>query len=294
MLEMARYMMQYVTQSMSQLLSKLAGLTQVMPADSFVNNSIVYSRAICRVLILIFSALFFAPILLILSIFFPPLFSPFRRFFFKFLLKMAGIKLEIQGQLKKGKKVVYVANHISYMDVLALGAKIPGSFVAKNEVGKWPLINFVSVATRTLLIARITKFPFSELCSFKRKIYRGENVIFFPEGTTSEGSSILKFKSSLFRIAEEANENNIINIQPISLAYTKINGERTNYNTRKKLAWYGDAEFVPHLWEMFKTPRMTISLFFHPALTYRKPASRKLVTQEVRRSIEAEFRRLIN
>lgn len=240
-------------------------------------------------MVLAVSSLAFIPLLYVTSFIARPLFRVLRRVYYFILTEAAGITIRIEGERYVGKRTLYVANHISYLDVIALGRFIPASFIAKSDVNNWPLINVVARAAGTLFIERKTMFPFSELCVVKKKLYRVENLILFPEGTTSDGNQILKFKSSLFRIAEEAQSNKKIAIQPVTIAYTGIDGRKTSAADRTSLAWYGEMTFLPHLWYVLKLSEIEITLNFHPVKVFTRPTCRKLVTYECRQVMEEGF-----
>lgn len=252
-------------------------------------------RLYVRTALITIIAVIFTPALFVSSYIFPPVFIQLRIAFYKTLLFVSGIKIEVEGKVSKKRGTMFAPNHISYLDIIALGSKVPGTFIAKSDVKGWPGLGIIAIITKTIFIARETMFPFAELCKVKRKLYGGENLILFPEGTTSNGNELLKFKSSLFRIAEEANEKNIFTLQPVTIAYTKLGKEKTTSDTRPILAWFGDMTLLPHLGNVLSMrDGITITLKFHNAFEYSVPTSRKLVTHDCKKTIESSFYEMIS
>ena len=91
-----------------------------------------------------------------------------------------------------------VANHVSYLDVFVLGSLIPAVFVAKKEVREWPVIGWIAWLQRTIFIERRRSKADDEIRPLVKALNQGSNVIVFPEGTSTDGVTILPFKSTLF------------------------------------------------------------------------------------------------
>ena len=119
---------------------------------------------------------------------------------------------------------MYVSNHVSYLDIFILGSITKGLFVAKSEIKSWPFINKITRLGRTIFIDRSKIFSIkNQVNVLSNNLKKNENLILFPEGTSSDGSKVLPFKSSLFSLIE-LNQFREYKIQPISISYSKIDG----------------------------------------------------------------------
>jgi 1-acyl-sn-glycerol-3-phosphate acyltransferase len=109
----------------------------------------------------------------------------------------------------------------------------------------------------------------------KRRFTRGDRLILFAEGTSSDGNRVLPFRSSLFATAEIEVGGKPVTVQPVSLAYTRIDGIPMGRHFRPFFAWYGDMEMFSHLWGIVGVGRSTVVLEFHKPVTIRDFADRK-------------------
>lgn len=209
-----------------------------------------------------------------LFFFFPKNFFYFiPKLFFKVLLIIFGIKVKLQGKMED-KNMLYISNHSSYLDIIILGSKLDALFVAKSEISKWPIINKVVKLGKTIFVDRKkifnTKFQVSLL---EKKLTAGTNIILFPEGTSSDGSKVLPFKSSLFAVTEKKLNNHYI--QPISISYTGLDGLPMCRKFLPFFAWYGDMDLAPHAWKFLGLSSCEIDLSFHEKIPFSKFKSRK-------------------
>ena len=210
---------------------------------SFIDNLIFYSKL---VFFTIASAL-----LIILSVLLGKIIPSIGKWlpvlFHKLLLWLLSIEVELvyeSNQSRKGN--LFISNHLSYLDIPILGSKFPLRFVAKSEVKSWPLFGFLAEKGRSIFISRNKTDSFNQKNKILDILSCGEKVLIFPEGTTSDGNRVLKFKSSSFSSVE--NQNFII--QPIVIVYSDFNGIPINRWLRPVIAWYGDMDLRPHLFKL--------------------------------------------
>ena len=201
-------------------------------------------------------------------------FFTFFNIFFKGMISIFGIKVKISGKIDN-KKILYVSNHISYLDILILGAFAKGLFVAKSEIKSWPLINKIATLGRTIFINR------SRILSIKDQIKilenyleKKENLILFPEGTSSDGSKVLPFKSSLFSLTEIERLQEY-KVQPISISYIKIDGMPVEKKFRPFFAWFGNMDLVPHAWKFLGLGLSEVDIKFHKPIKFKSFINRK-------------------
>ena len=203
--------------------------------------------------------------------------------FHKLLLWLLNINVEVIGKRDQNNlPTLYVSNHLSYLDIPVLGSILNGRFIAKNDISNWPIIGNLSKVGNTIFINRNLSFLKANKSIIMDYISRGDNVILFPEGTTSDGIRILNFKSSLFTSLEEKN----ILIQPIVINYKSINGMPLNRWLKPIIAWYGDMELKPHLINILKLFSIKVKIIFLPPLNGKDFTNRKDMTSSLHRAID--------
>lgn len=235
-------------------------------------------------------ALRLAAFLLLCGIMFFPLLIAFYRnkgdphklplILHKGIVKILKIKLRLHGEHTPNRPTLFVANHASYLDVPVLGSVIPAAFVAKHEVGTWPLIGPMAKLQRTVFVIRRSIKAAEQTSVLRQRLMEGQNLIVFPEGTSSDGHGVLPFKSSLFNVVEEPLPNGMpIMVQPVSVVCTEILGMPIGRAWRPYYAWFGDMTLVPHLWRAFCLGHFTVDVIFHPAVSPSAFANRKALSQ---------------
>ena len=189
----------------------------------------------------------------------------------KFSASVIGLRIKTTGHISKNSGVLFVSNHLSYFDIIILGSLIPGRFIAKSEVAKWPILGLLAKATRTIFITRQKNTAHLQKKLIKQELEKLENLILFPEGTSTDGRRVLPFKSSLFEAPKLANST----VQPITIRYTHLNGIPIRYWDRPFFNWYGDMEFVPHLITALSLGVLKIEVKFHAPIGANQFADRK-------------------
>jgi len=210
--------------------------------------------------------------------------------FHRHLLRLLNIKVRIYGGPCALAPVFFVSNHSSYLDIPVLGALLPASFVAKAEVARWPLFGFLAKVQNTLFIERRSTRAADQRTKLHDHLVKKHNLILFPEGTSTDGLTVLPFKSSLFGIVENAAEGIEPVVQPISITCTEKDGRPILRRERDEYAWYGDMTLEPHLWAVFQRARFTVEVIFHKPLSPKDFSDRKSLAMacqiEVSRGIE--------
>ena len=116
-----------------------------------------------------------------------------------------------------------------------------------------------------------------------RRLENGDNLILFPEGTSSDGNAVLPFKSALFSVAQVEPHGRPLLVQPVSLAYTRLDGMPVGRALRPYFAWYGDMTLAPHFWEVAGLGHTTVDVVFHSPVTIAGYESRKALADHCRR-----------
>ncbi|MFT8807691.1 lysophospholipid acyltransferase family protein [Gluconobacter sp.] len=180
------------------------------------------------------------------------------------------------------RPVVFVANHCSWLDIAIIGSALPVVFVAKGEVGKWPLIGTASRLGRTIFVSRNRQDTGRELKDMAARLWDGDDIVLFPEGTSSDGSRVLPFLSSFFAVAKPGRLEQAglpkappVLIQPVSVVYDRLEGLPVGRSRRNVFSWYGDMDLAPHLWAFGQWRSMGASLMLHDPINPEDYRSRK-------------------
>ena len=203
----------------------------------------------------------------------------FPVFYHKLCCRLMGIDIETGGAMSRHRPTLFVSNHTSYIDITVLGALIPGSFVAKTEVAKWPLYGWLAKLQRTVFVDRRRNTSHLQRDQLQQRLAAGDNLILFPEGTSNDGNRVLPFRSALLSVAEASSTDAPLVIQPVSVAYVALNGIPMGHGLRPLVAWYGDMTLGPHLWQFSRLGKITAVVEFHPPVDFKDAGSRKDLTR---------------
>jgi lyso-ornithine lipid O-acyltransferase len=197
------------------------------------------------------------------------------RWYHRLSCRVLGIRLAFNGTPVEADPVLYVVNHTGYLDIEILGAAIRGSFISRADVANWPWFGWLAKLQRTVFIERRRGEALDHRDAIVRRFDRGERLILFPEGTSSDGGHVLPFKSSLFSVADYRRNGVALPVQPIAVAYTRLDGIPLGRAYRPFYAWYGEMDLAPHLWTLLGMGVLTVELTFFPPVTIDQFASRK-------------------
>ena len=192
-----------------------------------------------------------------------------------------GLRVTFSGEQSGFKPTLFVSNHISYLDVFVLG-EIRAYFIAKSEVANWPVLGVLARFQNTLFFARDKAKARQQLAIMQDHLAQNKNLILFAEGTSTEGTHVEPFKSSLFAAADIASVSLPVAIQPITVAYTHQVGRKMDQSTRDYYAWYARMPFWPHFKTLFTLRYVSVKVHFHPVCYLEQFKSRKLCAQHCR------------
>ncbi|WP_299957078.1 1-acyl-sn-glycerol-3-phosphate acyltransferase [Acidocella sp.] len=167
----------------------------------------------------------------------------FAQVYWRGVALVLGLRLRVVGEISAHRPSLFIANHCSWLDIVALGSVLPGCFVAKGEVGRWPVISWIARLGRTVFVSRNRANVAREQGALAARLNAGDGIILFPEGTSSDGNRILPFASSFFVLADAAAKPYV---QPVTLVYDGLDGLPVVRADRPEIAWYGDMELAPH------------------------------------------------
>ncbi|MDX2143787.1 MAG: lysophospholipid acyltransferase family protein [Rhodospirillaceae bacterium] len=191
--------------------------------------------------------------------------APIRRFYFRVIAKVLGFRILVRGAPASARPLLLVSNHVSYLDVLAIGTVAKGEFISRADVADWPLFGWMAKAARTVFIDRRRSATSDARDQIQDRLNHGGTLIMFPESTSGDGNRVLPFKSALFTVAEKTVAGQPVTVQPVSIAYTRLNGLPIGFGWRAFYAWYGDMTLAPHLWQVLKLGQTTVEIVFHEA-----------------------------
>ncbi len=210
--------------------------------------------------------------------------------------RVLGVRKRVFGQPPAGREPgLIVANHVSWLDIPVIGAQAPVSFVAKSDIAGWPGIGLLAKLQRTIFIDRARRAATADIAGeMGRRLNGGDRVVLFAEGTTGDGSRILPFRSSLLGAVREAigssedREIREIVVHPLAVLYVGRHGLPGGRAERARLAWYGDTELAPHLFEILNGGPVDVVLVWGEPIRMGRAHSRKeatrLAEQAVRRA----------
>ena len=235
--------------------------------------------------ILVFGGLL---ILLLLRLVERPLFGlrrPVTPFITQFVCRTAfvvlGIRYITQGAPMQGAGAV-VANHASWLDIFALNARKRIYFVSKSEVAGWPGIGWLARATGTVFIRRDRGELRGQIAVFRDRLAAGHKLLFFPEGTSTDGLRVLPFKPALFAAFFDPALRDTLQMQAVSVVYRAPEGCDPRF-----YGWWGDMDFGPHLVATLAAKRQgEVHVIYHPPLKVSEFADRKALA----RALEAQVR----
>lgn len=218
--------------------------------------------------------------------------SRLPRLFHKALVRSLGIDVVVAGRAAANGGVLFVVNHLSWSDIPVLGSRILGSFVAKSEVAGWGPVGWFADLQQTLYIERRRQASSKARDAIVDRLGAGENVILFPEGTNGDGVAVLPFKSALFGAVAGPGGGDIV-VQPVTLAYTRVNGLAVTRERLPDLAWVGDTRLVPHAMAFMALGRVRAELRFHPPVTAGDFADRKALARHCHDVIADSYRTMM-
>jgi 1-acyl-sn-glycerol-3-phosphate acyltransferase len=199
-------------------------------------------------------------------------------FYHRVCARLLGLHVVVHGDMTDVRPALFVCNHTSYLDITVLASVIPGSFVAKAEIADWPFFGLLAKLQRTVFIDRRGPRAAEHRDDMVKRLIAGDRLILFPEGTSSDGNRVLPFKSALFSVAEQADGERLL-VQPVSVAYTRLDGMPIGRGFRPYCAWYGEMGMLDHMWELIGLGVITVEVTFHEPVRLDQFGSRKTLAE---------------
>ncbi len=172
------------------------------------------------------------------------------------IMRIVGIRINQYGT-PLTTNVLFVSNHISFLDIIVISSVIPVRFLSKHSVRYWPVIGYLTTLSGSLFIKRGNHVELSRtLSSIKQALSNTRPVLIFPEGTTSIGTQVLKFRSGLFQAALDSH----VPVQALTLHY------RRNQHPDRLAAYIDQDNFLISLLRVLAQPQTEVHLSFTPPI----------------------------
>lgn len=199
------------------------------------------------------------------------------------LLNILNVKLTVEGSPPNQKlcNAIFVGNHISWLDIYALNSVHPVRFIAKSEVGRWPILGWLARQANTMFIERAQKKDAQRVTiQATESLSKGDCLCYFPEGTTSDGTELLPFKSSLMQASINANAE----VWPLAIHYPNKDG-----SPNVRMAFVGETTFIESIWQIISLHQSEVKLYFLPSINPNGYERREL-TQHIKSAIAAHLK----
>lgn len=179
-----------------------------------------------------------------------------QRFFLQWFGEAMGLDVRIEGR-PVGRDVLYVANHVSWLDIVAIGGATPTRFVSKDDVMEWPLVGMIARIGGTIFIDRNSRRAAEDqVGQLGRALLEHDPITLFPEGTTGDGITMFPFRPALF--ASVAPPPPGIQVQPVAIDYGTVAAE---------IRWTGDEDIGANAGKVLSRPgALPCTLRFLPPL----------------------------
>ena len=208
------------------------------------------------------------------------------RLWHRFIIRLLGFRIRIQGEAAKERPLLIVSNHISWTDIMVLGSILDVRFIAKSEVSSWPIFGTLARLQRTIFVNRGQRRKSGEQAGeIARQLVGGDPIVLFAEGSTGDGNGPLPFKSTLLAAAHYTLQENggdaPVIIQPVAIVYTRLHGMAMGRQHRPYIAWIGDQTLVPSLTSLLREGCVDLEVHFGKPIHFGSGADRKKISAEV-------------
>ena len=217
-----------------------------------------------------------------------------------------GVRKTVHGACVTDGAVLIAANHCSWLDISVLGSLQPLSFIAKSEVASWPIFGLFAKLQRSIFVNRTKRSETGDVAKeIAKRLNQGDAMVLFAEGTSSDGNQVLPFRTALIGAAKaamiadqreardkgETRDEKPVWIQPLSIAYTGIQGLPMGRQHRHLAAWYGDMDLIPHLWALMKEGALDVTLTFGEPIPFGVDANRKEAAAKAEAAVRSSMLR---
>jgi len=201
--------------------------------------------------------------------------------FARCLTGILGIRVRVTGAVEEARGLrgaLLAPNHLSYIDGFAMAATFPLIFVSKSDLRSWPVIGWMTRLSGTIFIDRGRRNHLVDsVREMAAALAQGANVLFFPEGTSTNGETLLPFKSTFFDAPVEAGAS----VVPVSIVYQDVDGAPFSRANRDRVCWYGEMTFWDHFVSLLRSRWVDVTLEIHEPVWADAPAGSSDVRKEL-------------
>ena len=198
--------------------------------------------------------------------------------------RLMGLRRRLRGAPGRAPGA-YVANHASWLDIFVLNASKRVFFVAKAEVAGWPVIGWLARGTGTVFIRRDRRDARRQQALLEVRLDAGHPLLFFPEGTSTDGQRVLPFKTTLFAALTTETLRDVLTVQPVTLVYHAPPGEDPRF-----YGWWGDMDFAQGLLKVLAARRQgLVEVIYHPPLKVANYPDRKALAAACESAVRKGF-----
>jgi 1-acyl-sn-glycerol-3-phosphate acyltransferase len=199
----------------------------------------------------------------------------------RMICALLGVRIDEIGTRRPSHPLLVVANHSSWLDITVI-----------TEVSTWPLFGLLARLQRTVFVDRTRRHKTGEVnAEIAARLAGGDPVVLFAEGTSSDGNRVLPFRTALIGAARDAlakaDHAEEVFIQPLSIAYTRLQGLPIGRQHRPMVSWYGEMDLIPHLGTILRHGAVDVTVTWGTPVAYTAAADRK----EVAKLLESAVRR---
>ena len=222
-----------------------------------------------------------------------PFWNVLPRIFHRLAAHFLGLRVRLIGKPETGKATLVVANHISWIDIIAIGSVANVSFVARDELNKWPVVGFFSRMQRTIFVSASPRDAARTATSeMARRMVGGGAVCLFAEGRSDVGTHVMPFRSGLVAASQTALIDagaRYVSIQPVTIAYTHLQGLPITRPERALVAWIKAKSVAENIWDILTSGTRDVTVAFGRPMPLAEGSNRK----EITRRAENEVRRML-
>ena len=220
-----------------------------------------------------------------------PFWGVLPRFFHRVGCIFLGMRVTVIGQPATGRPTLLVSNHISWTDIIAVGSVAEVTFVAKREVGEWFFVGMMARLQKTIFVDRTRRSDAGRTAQEMGAHMAGGNaVLLFAEGQSDIGTHVLPFRSALVGAAQHAMMDagaEDVMIQPLTIAYTRLQGLPVGRTERSLIAWIKSKSVKQNISEILGGPVKDVTVAFGAPRPLRDTDNRKLVTKAAENDVRA-------
>ena len=199
----------------------------------------------------------------------------YRKKWLQRVVKAIGLEVQVKGKATDEQSALWIANHVSWMDIAVVGSQ-GVAFLSKSEVRKWPLIGWLGEKAGVIFIERGGKNASQKAGkAIAEKISDGDNILVFPEGTTSTGENVMRFHARIFAPALDHQ----LLVQPIAVHYQDEKGQ-----FHPKVVWK-DQSFMSNMIGILAQARINVVVTFLPVIDAQNFSERRELAELIENQI---------